>query len=338
MKQAIAAGVLLIVTFAGMAADAPEAAISNGVIHARVYLPDPDNGYYRGTRFDWSGAISSLEYKGHSYFGQWFPRYDPKLHDSITGPVEEFRTGDSALNYAEARPGETFVKIGVGVLRRPDEPRYAFRNPYEILDTGKWSSRKGSDFVEFTQDIGDPKSGYAYTYRKTVRLVSGKPQMVLEHNLKNTGSKVIETNVYNHGFFMLDSQPTGPDITVTFPFEIKGAGEMGGFAEARGNRIVYLKTLEDADGRRQVASSPVEGFTSDPTDFDIRVENRKSGAGVRITGDRPLWRIFFWSVRTTVCPEAYVALKIEPGQEVSWRLTYDFYVLPNEGPPPAGHR
>ena len=49
------------------------------------------------------GGTTRLEYKGHSYFGQWFPRYDPKLHDSITGPVEEYRTGDSALNYAEPR-------------------------------------------------------------------------------------------------------------------------------------------------------------------------------------------------------------------------------------------
>ena len=118
MKKAIAAGFLLSLGFAASAADPPEAAISNGVIRARVYLPDAKDGYYRGTRFDWSGAISGLEYKGHTYFGQWFPRYDPKLHDSIAGPVEEFRTGDSALNYAEAKPGDTFVKIGVGVWKR----------------------------------------------------------------------------------------------------------------------------------------------------------------------------------------------------------------------------
>jgi hypothetical protein len=104
---------------------------------------------------------------------------------------------------------------------------------------------------------------------------------------------------------------------------------MNGFARARGNQIVYLKTLEETANGRQVASSPIEGFTSDPKDFDIRVENRKTGAGVRITGDRPLWRIAFWSIRTTVCPEAYVAMKIEPGQDASWRPVYDFYQLPN---------
>ena len=305
----------------------PEASISNGLVRAKLYLPDAENGYYRGTRFDWSGVIASLEYQGHNYFGQWFPRYDPKLHDSISGPVEEYTTGGSALNYTDAKPGETFVKIGVGVLKKPDEPRYAFRNPYEILDSGKWDVRSRPDAVEFSQELDDPKSGYAYVYRKTVRLATAKPQLVLEHNLKNTGRKVIETSVYNHNFLVIDGQPSGPDFSVSFPFEIKGASEMPGLAEARGNRIVYLKTLEE----RQTARTAVEGFGGDAKDYDIRVENRKTGAGVRILGDRPLARIAFWSIRTTLCPEAFIEMKIEPGKDFSWRITYDFYTLPERG-------
>src|SRR5450432_3389805 len=103
-----------------VAADFPRAEISNGSVRAKLYLPDPDNGYYRATRFDWSGVIASLEYKGHNYFGVWFPRYDPKINDAITGPVEEYRTGESALGYENAKTGETFIRIGVGVLRKPE--------------------------------------------------------------------------------------------------------------------------------------------------------------------------------------------------------------------------
>ncbi len=36
-------------------------------------------------------------------------------------------------------------------------------------------------------------NGYAYVYRKTVRLAKGKPVMVLEHSLKNTGRKAIDS-------------------------------------------------------------------------------------------------------------------------------------------------
>src|SRR5215472_18453045 len=76
----------------------PKASISNGLVNAVVYLPDPTNGYYRGVRFDWSGVVGCLAYKGHTYFGVWFPHYDPLLHDAISGPVEEFRSGfESAM-------------------------------------------------------------------------------------------------------------------------------------------------------------------------------------------------------------------------------------------------
>ena len=347
MTREIRAALLFSLGFAAVAAEPPATSIANGMVRARLYLPDTENGYYRGSRFDWSGSVASLETNGHTYFGVWFPRYDPKLHDSITGPVEDY----APLNYTESKPGETFVKIGIGVLNRPDEAQYRFSNPYELLDAGKWSVRTGPDFVEYRQELADAKSGYAYVYTKTVRLTAGKPQMTIEHNLRNTGAKPIATNVYNHGFFMLDSQPTGPEITVTFPFEVKATRDMNGLAEAKGNQIVYLKTLEDnasgsgapaggaapgaarggspGRGGRQAASTLIEGFGADPKDFDIRIENHKTGAGVRITGDRPLWRINFWSVRTTVCPEAYVEVKADPGKETSWRLIYDFYTAPN---------
>src|SRR4051795_7855528 len=83
------------------AADYPQAEISNSVVRAKLNLPDAENGYYRATRFDWSGQIASLEWQGHSYFGQWFDRYDPKLHDAILGPVEEFLTKGIGLGYNE---------------------------------------------------------------------------------------------------------------------------------------------------------------------------------------------------------------------------------------------
>ena len=79
---------LILLAAVASAADAPQAAISNGTLDAKLYLPDSASGYYRGTRFDWSGVIHSLRYRGHEYFGTWFERYDPKTHDAITGPVE----------------------------------------------------------------------------------------------------------------------------------------------------------------------------------------------------------------------------------------------------------
>ena len=38
----------------------PSATITNGIVTVKLYLPDPQHGSYRGTRFDWSGIIQSL--------------------------------------------------------------------------------------------------------------------------------------------------------------------------------------------------------------------------------------------------------------------------------------
>src|SRR3974390_2796609 len=46
--------------------DFPRTEITNGQLHVKLYLPDAKGGYYRATRFDWSGVIASLEYKGHN--------------------------------------------------------------------------------------------------------------------------------------------------------------------------------------------------------------------------------------------------------------------------------
>ena len=48
--------------------------------------------------------------------------------------------------------------------------------------------KKGKDWIEFTHHLTD-KTGYAYTYRKTLRLPKGKAELVLEHSLKNTGQE-----------------------------------------------------------------------------------------------------------------------------------------------------
>src|SRR5262249_2652925 len=136
------------------------------------------------------------------------------------GPTEEFQTNGTALGFAEAKPGETFVKIGVGVLRRAGASSYDKAKFYELVDPGQWTVKKDAESVEFQHGLSDPATQYAYVYRKTVRLVPGKPQMVIDHALKNTGVRTIQSQVYNHNFLVLDKQAPGPDFVVSVPFEL----------------------------------------------------------------------------------------------------------------------
>jgi hypothetical protein len=292
----------------------PQAEISTSALHATLYLPDADTGYYRGTRFDWSGSIASLEWNGHDYFGKWFEKYDPKLHDAITGPVEEF----SSVGYDEVKPGASFVRIGVGAVRKPAEPSYRQFGTYDITDPGRWTINRSPSVIEFVHELRDT-AGYAYVYRKSVRLAGNT--LILEHHLKNTGSKPIATSVYEHNFYMLDKQPTGPDFVVRFPFQAKAARPLNGLAEARGREVAFLKPFEP----KQTIFTELEGYGPDAKDYDIRVENSRTGAGVRQTGDHALSKLVLWSAATTVCPEAFIDLAVDPGSESAWRITYEFY-------------
>jgi hypothetical protein len=309
----------------------PHAEIANARVRAQLYLPDAQAGYYRGTRFDWSGVVASVKWNGHDYFGQWFERHDPKIHDAITGPVEEFLTGDVGLGYDEVKPGESFVRIGVGAVRKPDEAAYRRFATYDIVDAGRWTVSRGSDWIEFVHRLGDT-GGYAYVYRKKLRLI--KDSLVLEHRLENTGRKPITTSVYDHNFFTLDGERTGPDAVVRWPFEPRAARALNGLAETRGKEIVFLRPFE----QKETVFTEVAGFGATARDYDFRVENRKTGAGVRVTGDRPLAKLLFWSAWKTVCPEPYIDLRVEPGKQFSWRITYEFYQVASSGAPPRVDR
>ena len=313
----------------------PKAEISNGVLRATVYLPDAEQGFYRGTRFDWAGVIGSLEYRGHGYFGPFFEKFNPAVADVVigdpvqaginsaaSGPVEEFvsHPDGTVLGYHEAKPGEAFCKVGVGALRKIDDAPYSSYVNYAILNSGKRSVTTGSDFVEFTQDV-DCGSGYAYAYSKTIRMLKNEPVMTIAHRLVNTGAKPIETQVYDHNFLTIDHESTGPDVTIGFAFSPTPTQKLDALAEIHGNQLRFSKQFDGSD----TFYGEFKGFGNTAKDYEIRVENRKTGAGVEIHGDRPLVNLGVWAVRTVVAPEPYIEMNIPSGKEFIWTYTYRFY-------------
>jgi hypothetical protein len=303
------------------AQDYPSTHISNGVLSADFYLPDAIRGSYRATRFDWSGIIRSLAFRGHTYFGQWYDSHDPLVNDAITGPVNIFDAGGPATGYAEAKPGETFLRIGVGHLLKPDESGFSETTLYQIADPGTWNIEQKPGLIRFTQRLA-PRRGYGYTYVKTIFFSSA--EMTLSQELKNTGSKAIDTKVFNHGFFQLDREPAGPGLMWTFPFAPRAKGDFKRFAEIRGHSIAYLQEVKP--GERVLTQ--VEGFGNSAADHQFSLENLKTGAGVRVTGDRHIEKMTFWSRRMGYSPEITIRLHLAPGETEKWITRYQFYVVP----------
>ena len=240
-------------------------------------------------------------------------------HDAITGPVDDFLP----VGYDEAETGDAFLKIGIGMVAKPQEPKYSIVTPYKILNGGNWKVKKDKDHIQFKHLLSD--KDYAYQYTKTVTLVKGKPRLELSHSLKNTGNKRIETDVYNHNFYVMDDQPTGPDFSVKFPFVLKGeTNRIKDIVELQGKEIRFLRPLQE---KEQAQFKVLEGFGNSASDYDIKIENTQTKAGVRIRSNQPMSRLVFWSAPKTLCPEPYTHIRLEPGETFNWTITYDYYTL-----------
>ena len=294
----------------------PQADITNGIVHARFYLPDTATGYYRATRFDWSGIMPLLEYDGHQYCGPWFPKYSPTINDAIMGPVESFWP----LGYDRASVGGTFVQIGVGLLTRPDTARYSAYRNYPVRNAGDWRVTQHHRRIEFRQHIDD--TSYSYVYTKTITLPKGQPRLAITHRLRNTGQAMIETNVFDHNFFLIDGQELGPGFGLRFRFSPDTTGSRGprDLAAIHGDSIVILRRFAPGETVFAVLS----GYGNTATDYDFVLENPITGASLHIRGDRPLTRLVYWGYHNTLCPEPYIHVKVPPGQTFTWTLTYSF--------------
>ncbi len=295
----------------------PSLIISNDEVEMKVYLPDAENGLYRGTRFDWSGVIGSVKYKEHEYFGYWKDTHDPLFHEDLPGPVEGYIK--PGLGYEEAEPGGKYVRIGVGLIEKPDEEEYSFRNFYKILDHGKWTVDHGSDWISFRHELSSD-IGYSYLYEKLIKLTDNG--FTLHHILKNMGEKVIETDQFNHNFFMIDGEPSGTAFSISFPYPVSTEDDPQGFVEIQDNEIHFIRDLQEEDSFFLL----LHGYGEEVTDHQITVQNHKSGAGVTYSIDKPLHRLAFWSCRTTLCPENFIWLRVEPGSQEEWTSEYTLFV------------
>lgn len=294
----------------------PSTVISNDEVEMKIYLPNPEKGLYRATRFDWSGVIGSVQYQGHEYFGYWKDTHDPLYHEDLTGPVEGFI--NPGMGYDDAKPGGKFIRIGVGILEKGDEETYNWTGTYKILDYGKWEIDHGEDWLSFKHEIKSD-IGYGYKYEKVIKLK--RNGFILKHKLQNTGDKTIETDQFNHNFFMIDNEGSGPAFTVSFPYAISTTDDLKGYLEIKDRDLNFIKEIYDNS-----VFLELNGYGEEVADHQVTVVNHKSGAGVTFTVDKPLSRMAFWACETTLCPENFIQISVEPGEKENWTSDYTLFV------------
>jgi hypothetical protein len=298
----------------------PRVSLDNGEISVSVFLPDTIRGYYRGTRFDWSGIIERVDYAGHRFYAPLHAEHNPQTHDCISGPAEEFGM-TAPCGFQEAAPGQAFLKIGVGLLLKDDDRAYHFDRAYRMLRAGKWDVDGTRTQVSFLQEMGG-ENGWAYRYHKRIRLLPGIPALAITHALENTGTKTIDTDHYNHNFTIIDDCPYGPDYRIEFPFTTPTPIPLKHLGWFRGNTIDVQQALQG-----ESIWLPVHGGGGQAENAAL-IRNERTGAAVRFQGDAPLTRMVFWAVERAACPEPFVSIRLAPGQAMHWQYRYLFSAPP----------
>lgn len=170
---------------------------------------------YHGTRFDWSGFITQVTLDGQHTF--CVPEdYTPGKGTGGIGICNEFGI-DQPIGYDEAKPGECFPKLGIGLLTRLDSPTYSFWNPHQISQPFPIEINASKKQVIFTVH---PIECRGYAARLTKQISVENNRMMIQYELENTGEKSILTNEYVHNFIGINQRPIGPDYTLRFPQKI----------------------------------------------------------------------------------------------------------------------
>ncbi|MBQ0080008.1 MAG: hypothetical protein KBS95_00455 [Alistipes sp.] len=285
--------------------------LAAGSMSATLCVPSLSEGIYRGTRFDHSGIFQSVDFEGHSYVSPWYDSYDAYCHDAVCGPSEEF----SQIGYDCKEKDSTFLKIGVGVLRSIAKEYDRF-HLYDVIDFGKRSLTIKRDEALFGQELSF--EDYSYCYFKKISIFENGT-FTIEHTLKNTGSKVLSFDFYNHNFFVLDGAQTGVATRFSFPFTTFGTWRtLYDSVHLTDNGIEFLRDLQKGEtvfmGDLR-AREELDGYS-------FRLENLQRKLSVEVSSQSKMDFAVFWSNYRVSCLEPYTHFDIVPRSSASWTILY----------------
>jgi hypothetical protein len=277
----------------------------------RVTLAAPGS-VYRGSRFDWSTFVTEVTLDGVHGF-------------CVPESVDADGTGGTggiglccewgifhALGYDEARPGEEFLKPGVGLLTRLDDRPYSFSRPYPIRPFTR-SVEQADGSVTLWTDPLDCR-GWSMRLSRTLRVAGNC--LWLESRVENVGRRPLFTDEYCHNFVAPGLHAIAPGLTLSWSRQA-WPGLLGGMP-LEPQRFVWTQVPPVAC-YTQVAMRP-----EPPGEDCWTLCDEASGLIMsEITSER--WsRFALFSTGRLVSPEGFVDIRLNPGQSKSWWRRFEF--------------
>lgn len=278
--------------------------------HLLVEVDLPQEGY-QGTRFDWTGKIVRLEWKG---IPLTTTESEAGESEKGKGLYNEFCM-DSLLGFEEAMEGEWCHKIGIGLLKK-EGTAYLFHQSYD-LRPAKFT-HQASDKKLVMRCTGDLHEGFGYELVKTIELCDDG--LTIEYELTNTGEKTIHTTEYTHNFLAINHLEMGEGYSLLLPSPTV-PGEFGEFV----NPDATLSVQSSSVVLHRPATQPffishVCGQQSTPAAWQLIHAQILLALSEEVSF--PAQKINLWGTSHVISPELFVEIHVAPGNTTSWTRSY----------------
>ena len=275
---------------------------------------DEPGSSYRGTRFDWSGFITQVTLDGQHTFCVPEPNI-PGAGSGGAGLCNEFGSS-SPVGYTDAKPGDCFPKIGIGLLTRREDQTYSFRNPYDLAPFTIRVDAK-PDAVTYTIDPVECR-GYALAYSKRISIVDAN--LLIDYRLENVGQKPVQTEEYNHNFVAIDRHTIGRDYRLTIAYDTEYTRKPD-ILHIDGTKITLTRMPATREESFYCRTIPLK----ETGNGWWELVHTPSGVGMREQDSFP-WSVFaLWGTPEVISPEAFVAIDLQPGAVKTWQRAYTFF-------------
>lgn len=291
--------------------------LTNGCLTVKVMDPNAPDRYNTGVRFSPVANVLQVDVDGREYL------FSPETHDPVTengGLAMEFdlggKDGPQPVSFAAAEMGESFVKIGVGVLKKTTA-KYEFYTQYPIMERAvtraEWTSSSAT-FAQTCPGVND----LAYDLGANITL-SGNT-LRIRYTLKNTGRRAFSTEHYTHNYFLFSGQPVGPGYALHFETPLPDDGVYDG-ARREGKTLHFDQILPKAVNLVVPVSREGQGDVWRSLTAVCSVTKQS----IHVSNTFPVSRIAVHATSRYLCPEQFVLIRLAPGETTEWERSFTFH-------------
>lgn len=268
---------------------------------------------YKRSRFDWTSFITQVKLDGCNTF---CTSESLKENEGSGGAgfCNEFGIR-MPIGYDEILPGEEFIKIGVGLIKKESNEPYNFFKDYTVKSfSTSYEQPDESRICFYVEPI--ECNGYAVSLEKRVSVEGNL--LKIGYKLTNTGSKKIVTNEYCHNFISINGNPTGKDYVLSFSNKIELKNPVGHILKSNDNEIRW-DICPESD-----FYAGIEVLNNTVNPFIWKLVHVHSNLSIQENSKFNDYTVAIWGKGHVISPEVFVPININPGEIQEWQREYEF--------------